>query len=96
MKFLFDGDGVLGVERWLGAGSFLDEVGFSVKACSLRQWRLENLSDSRGFESGLRVVRLVGWLIFSLAPHDLVSGCFDVGVRFGNRFYPLFVLWDKL
>lgn len=31
MKFLFDGDGVLGVERWLGAGAFLDEVGFSVK-----------------------------------------------------------------
>ena len=35
MKFLFDGDGVLGLERWLGAGSFLDEVGFSVKACVL-------------------------------------------------------------
>ncbi|CAF2132508.1 unnamed protein product [Brassica rapa subsp. narinosa] len=50
------------------------------KACSLRQWRLENLSDSRGFESGSMVVRLVGWLIFSLAPHVLVSGCFDVGV----------------
>ncbi|CAN7011598.1 unnamed protein product [Brassica rapa subsp. trilocularis] len=66
------------------------------KACSLRQWRLENLSDSRGFESGSMVVRLVGWLIFSQAPHVLVSGCFDVGVRFGNRFFPLFVLWDKL
>ncbi|WZZ27930.1 hypothetical protein YC2023_011331 [Brassica napus] len=96
MKFLFDGDGVLGVERWLGAGSFLDEVSFSVKACSLRQWRLENLSDSRGFESGLRVV-LPSVCSLGQAVEDLVEGCVRFSCGSGLASYlglgvrPLFI-----
>ncbi|KAF3598777.1 hypothetical protein F2Q69_00036790 [Brassica cretica] len=96
MKFLFDGDGVLGVERWLGADSFLDEVGFSVKACSLRQWRLENLSDSRGFESGSRVV-LPSVCSLGQVVEDLVEGCVRFSCGSGLASYlglgvlPLFI-----